>query len=117
MSNDIKVGQTVWLENNSQRYGKGKLPIVEAVVDKVGREYFYAYGRKFSKKTLREYSGPNDSGVYAWCCWLRKEDYDIVQDDNKMMSAINSFFIQYNWRKKLTHEQLKNIYNTITAAQ
>jgi len=116
---DIKVGDTVWLENNSAAYSRSPKPeLKEAKITKVGREYIYAsWGswetKKFNKDTGREYVGPNENGSYAWNVWRHKEEYENHLSDQKDRAKLETYFRQYGAFRSLTREQVTAILRIV----
>lgn len=116
---DIKVGDTVWLEDNSPSYRKGtERPLLEEVVTKVGREYFYTNSgtwmeRKFRKDGGREFVGPSGNGFYSWVAWRHKEEYENEVADQKDRSKLETFFRQYGVFRSLTREQVTAILRIV----
>ena len=119
---DIKVGDTVWMENRSPKYGKDiNRELIKAVVVKVGREYFYVkedftqwLERKFHKDDGWEWTRPNDNGAYKWRAWRAPEEYEQSVHEAKDRERLAAFFRDYSAPRDLTHDQVKAILNIIT---
>jgi hypothetical protein len=111
---DIKAGDTVWLENRGYR-ASGEL--IESVVNRVGRDYFYASctyrQRKFHKDGGWEFVGTNDNGHYKWRAWRYKEQYERQQEEQVARDKVQAFFRDYSKPRQLTLQQLAAIINII----
>lgn len=120
---NIKVGDTVWMESRSPAYRKViERPLIQGVVVKVGREYFYVKEspdgwaeHKFHKDDGWEYVSPKENCTYRWHAWRTPDDYDRLVQEDRDRSKLAAFFRDCSASRDLTHDQVKAILNIIKA--
>ncbi|WP_444559018.1 beta barrel domain-containing protein [Bacillus stercoris] len=114
----IKVGSTVYLKpiNNAARYGRKD--ILEKVVLKKGRKYFYVGNTvetetrrmfKFSLEDMREVTEYSPD----WELYLSKQEIIDKEEKKKLMSDIRSVFDRWS-TADLTLDQLRRVHEIIS---
>ncbi|WP_252500843.1 beta barrel domain-containing protein [Bacillus subtilis] len=114
----IKVGSTVYLKpiNNAARYGRKD--ILEKVVLKKGRKYFYVGNTgetetkrmfKFSLEDMKEVTEYSPD----WELYLSKQEIIDKEEKKKLMSDIRSVFDRWS-TADLTLDQLRRVHEIIS---
>ncbi len=114
----IKVGSTVYLKpiNNAARYGRKD--ILEKVVLKKGRKYFYVGNTgetetrrmfKFSLEDMREVTEYSPD----WELYLSKQEIIDKEEKKKLMFDIRSVFDRWS-TADLTLDQLRRVHEIIS---
>lgn len=108
----LNKGQLVYLEEHNYRGNKSELQ--EAVIESVGRKYFYidTFGKEcpFFIDSLK-----NDGKGYTskYFIWLSKKEYDDYQEYKRLRSSIQKYFDVYG-DVDLPLESLREIDKIIT---
>jgi len=109
----LQIGQKVLVKRLDPRYGRDeKTTITEAIVEKIGKKYFYLKGywsTKFSITEMRDIS--NYTSVYA--VYLFEQEIKDEKEYFEKMKFLRDTFDYCRGKKDFKLDQLRKICNII----
>jgi len=109
----LEIGQKVFVKRLDPRYGRDeKTTITEAIIEKIGKKYFYLkeyWNTKFSITEMRDIS--NYTSVYA--VYLSEQEIKDEKEYFEKMKFLRDTFDYRRGKKDFTLNQLKKICDII----